>query len=632
MWLFTRELGLSKPAAALASVSFAFSGYMVIWFELNTVGHAALWLPLILWGIERWIKTKKYRYIFPLIFGQTASMLAGHLQTTVYVFAVAAAFFLFRVIKKRKRKKKIILPFIVSMVVSLILASPQLLPTLRFMSLTPRGTQADEQIFTHFILPAKHLITFFAHDYYGNPAVENFWGVDYGEFMGFFGVVALFFAIVAISNLKTSEVKFFAILAVVALLFALPTPLVHLLRISKLPILSTSAPSRTLFIVQVSGAILAGFGVEHWLKRKAKLKAAAALLAVVFLSAWTVAAFGLWRSADAGQAANWKVTLRNLIPPTSVFAVTIAMALFAQRWGTKARKHLMKVSFMLIFLLALVEYSYFANKFQTFSERRFFFPQSPIYEFLRERSKKSPDRFFGDYTASVTSNSWVPYRVYGVEGYDSLYLRRFGELLAASEDGMIPKSIPRSDANLVKNQDDARRRRLQDLMGVKYILDKNDNPQSDWEPDPHRFPPERYQLIWQQGKFKVYENTQALPRAFLVNNYLVETDAQEIIDKIFDPEFDLKTTLILEEEMSQELSASEGSLEFISYSPNTVELKVETPTRQLLFLSDAFYPGWVATVDGEETKIYRANYAFRAIVVPLGSHTVIFKYKPKLLQ
>jgi hypothetical protein len=281
---------------------------------------------------------------------------------------------------------------------------------------------------------------------------------------------------------------------------------------------------------------------------------------------------------------------------------------------------------ILVTVVAIVEYSYFANKFQTFSEARFFFPPSPPFSFLRLESQEVPYRFFGDYTSSVMSNAWIPYEIYGVEGYDSLYLRRYGELLAASRDGNIPENIPRSDANLIANQDDFRRRRLQDLLGVRYILDKNDDPHGDWEPDPHTFPPDRYQLRWQDGKFKAYENTSSLARAYLVGEYEVIHDDQAILDRLFSPDFDPKVRLILEEAINEQIFPADGSVSFLSYTPNRVMLAVETPTPQLLFLSDAYYPDWQATIDGREAKILRADYAFRAVVVPAGNHEVAFDY------
>lgn len=630
MWLFAREIGLSRPAAWLSAIAFAFTGYMVIWFELNTVGHAALWLPLMLWGIERWHKLRGARYLLVVVLAAALSLLAGHLQTTMYVLTIAVTFALMRIGWQRKFWKNLF-PVFGSFALALFLSAVQLVPAIALVPHTPRGTQADQQIFNQFLLPPKHLITFLAHDYFGNPAVGNFWGVDYGEFMAYFGVVALVFACGALGNLKSRERKWLAALAAAALMFALPTPLAQLLQIFKVPILSTSAPSRSLFIVQFAGALLAGFGLEDWLKRRSMGKPIM-LLVGVFSLAWLMAVAGYRSTHDPVTMTNWKVTLRNLIPPTAVFLVSATVIMWYRTNAGKRRRISRRVSLAALFFIMMAEYSYFANKFQTFSDPEFFFPSSPIYQFLNERARDYPHRFFGDYTASVTSNSWIPYRIYGAEGYDSLYLRRYGELLAASVNGSLPASIPRSDANLVKNQDEVMRRRLQDLLGVRYILDKNDDPKSGWEPDPHRFPPERYQLIWQEEKFKVYENTQALPRVMLVGDVIVEEDPQRIIDLLMNTEFDLSKRVILEKKLPLKIEPAPGMVKFERYEPNTVKLSVQTQTSQLLFLSDAFYPDWRAYVDEQETVIYRANYAFRAIVIPPGEHRVEFRYQPALVS
>jgi uncharacterized membrane protein YfhO len=58
-----------------------------------------------------------------------------------------------------------------------------------------------------------------------------------------------------------------------------------------------------------------------------------------------------------------------------------------------------------------------------------------------------------------------------------------------------------------------------------------------------------------------------------------------------------------------------------------VELKTRTYGDRLMFVSETWYPYWRASIDGKETPIYRANYAFRAIVVPKGEHTVTFTFE-----
>jgi Bacterial membrane protein YfhO len=60
-----------------------------------------------------------------------------------------------------------------------------------------------------------------------------------------------------------------------------------------------------------------------------------------------------------------------------------------------------------------------------------------------------------------------------------------------------------------------------------------------------------------------------------------------------------------------------------------IVIRVTTPVQNYLVLTDQFYPGWHAFVDGQDTPIYRANVLFRAILVPPGAHSVVFQYMPR---
>jgi len=48
----------------------------------------------------------------------------------------------------------------------------------------------------------------------------------------------------------------------------------------------------------------------------------------------------------------------------------------------------------------------------------------------------------------------------------------------------------------------------------------------------------------------------------------------------------------------------------------------------LVTFSEAYYPGWKAFLDGNPVPLYRANYDFRAVLLPAGTHRVDFKYEP----
>ena len=71
--------------------------------------------------------------------------------------------------------------------------------------------------------------------------------------------------------------------------------------------------------------------------------------------------------------------------------------------------------------------------------------------------------------------------------------------------------------------------------------------------------------------------------------------------------------------------------EIEEYTDTRVALTVETDAPGYLVLTDAYYPGWVATVNGSETPIQRADVMFRAVSIPAGTSAVVFEYRPSWL-
>ena len=65
-----------------------------------------------------------------------------------------------------------------------------------------------------------------------------------------------------------------------------------------------------------------------------------------------------------------------------------------------------------------------------------------------------------------------------------------------------------------------------------------------------------------------------------------------------------------------------------AYEDNRVEIEVASPTEGILVLSEVFYPGWKAYVDGAQTEILRTDYSLRGISFPGGSHHVEFRFTP----
>lgn len=149
--------------------------------------------------------------------------------------------------------------------------------------------------------------------------------------------------------------------------------------------------------------------------------------------------------------------------------------------------------------------------------------------------------------------------------------------------------------------------------------------------------PGAYRLI-HSGDVKIYENLDVLPRAFLVYRWQWQPDVATSVAAMARPGFDPREEAVLvgngEPASAGPASAGPGahSVTMTGYEPETVSLQVETDEPGLLLLTDAAYPGWQATLDGEPALIYQADGLFRGVMVPAGSHEITFRYEPASLR
>ncbi|MCX7680454.1 MAG: YfhO family protein [Anaerolineae bacterium] len=141
----------------------------------------------------------------------------------------------------------------------------------------------------------------------------------------------------------------------------------------------------------------------------------------------------------------------------------------------------------------------------------------------------------------------------------------------------------------------------------------------------------RWRLV-HSGDVKVYENLEVLPRAFLVHRARIsgesdESTLQQLSAEAFDPAREVLLTdgEALDLPPPQEME----SVTVRRYTPEQIALEVRAARPGYLVLSDAWYPGWEARIDGQRVPIRRANLLFRAIAVDAGVHTVEFTFRPR---
>jgi hypothetical protein len=133
----------------------------------------------------------------------------------------------------------------------------------------------------------------------------------------------------------------------------------------------------------------------------------------------------------------------------------------------------------------------------------------------------------------------------------------------------------------------------------------------------------------------IWENRQALPRAWLTHAVKVLPDTDDQMGQLRQPPFDRAGTALLTEPLPPPLRlptapppAGSDTVTITRYEPETVEIATRSPAPGLLILADQVFPGWSATVDGQPAPILTANHTLRAVYLPAGDHVVRYHYAP----
>jgi hypothetical protein len=212
---------------------------------------------------------------------------------------------------------------------------------------------------------------------------------------------------------------------------------------------------------------------------------------------------------------------------------------------------------------------------------------------------------------ALPPNSAMVYGLQDIRSYDGVGVRRYEELLeiVCHFNGTSFELVNLSAPGLI------------DFLNLKYIVAAPDDD----------VPPGHFRVAFSGGS-RVYVNDRAQERAFLADRYVIARG--DTARRLLRQGPDLTRTAILEQQLAPELrpDAAGGGPEtavITDYAADHVDIRTSADGRRLLVLSDVYYPGWRATIDGGAAPILVANYAFRAVSVPSGSHTVEFRYRPR---
>lgn len=606
-YLFFRQLTVSKAGSLLGSIAFMFCGFMVVWMAYATLPMAICFLPLALFAIEKYSQTKEKKFLFLLTLTIPFSFLSGHFQMSLYFLLASFSYVVFKAIQTKNLYAFTYALYAIFF--GLFLSLPQIIPSIVFYENSVRSG-----IFaTGGGIPFKYLVNIFSPDFYGNPITRNDWFGTYAEWASFVGIIPFLLTFFALFfKIKNKHVLFFFIIALVTLLLAIDSPLQKIIEVLHIPVLSTSIPSRMIVLFSFSLAVLSGFGLDTLKEILIKKERGKILLPFLFIG---LLLFSIWLWLlffKPFPAEKLLIAQRNLFLPTFLFSGSLVMVIIA----------LIKNRFLLLaicYLLFATSFDSlrFAQKWMPFDPLSLVYPRVAIIDAIQKYI--GDGRLFGNFGSELS----VMYKIPSIEGYDPLYIGRYGEFIRSATEGQF---IP-GERSVVKIPRIGRYTdRALDLLGVTLIFHPIADTNQGWA-YPVWKDTNRYLLVYKDDKFQLFKNNQVLPRAALFYKVEVIKNNKDILKRFYSENFDFRKIVILEEQLGFDIKEGTGSARIVRYTPNIVTIESTTDVPALLFLADNYYPGWEVKVNGKKEKIYRANYTFRAVVVPAGKSIVEFTYE-----
>jgi hypothetical protein len=616
-YLFARQsLRLGRWSSLLSGLVYALNGFAIVHLTQINIVMLNVYLPLNFWLIHRLVQKAKLFDAFALALALAFQFHAGHAEMFYYNLLLAGVFFLTLILfgKVKADLKKVMALFVLAGVLFSGMALVQAWPTLELTQYSSRAEGVSYEVASSTLWPLKTLALFVnprAYDIYRPELPTQMMQLSTAiifALYGYLGILPLILAFLAVFRLfRKPYVLIFIVLTGIAFLWGIgKTTQFFSLFWETIPGMKFFRyPVKILFFIEFTLAVLAGFGLDHFLKffqeKKPTLKRfvpylALALVLVVFVDLYFNNCLYIQPIIDGK---DW------FSPPQS--------AQFLQ-------KELEKDFFRI--------YSHGSNNLD--------------YNLARDvaMQKEFKNLLFIDFNMvyKIPANrEWFVL----LRDWHMKLNKTNAQLDFAKASISLPPELKKSLS----------------LQRVKYIV--SDLPVEDEsleliEKIPFSQTVDHYAFVITPEGMKtttvpatatwLYENKEVYPHILLVHQARVIENEEEALGVVLSEDFKPEREVILEKELRNQVSSlpagkagikyqvSKGEVRVVDYQNNEVVIEVKAGQPGFVVLADSYYPGWRAWVDGKETEILRANYAFRAITVAEGEHRIKMKFEPTFFK
>ncbi len=593
LFLLVREFGLSRFAAFTAGICFSLGGFVahIGWPHML---ESSIWLPLIFLFLLRALRAPDHRLLLrEASFGGLAlgmPILAGgfHVVILQVLVIVSAACFYgaggLHADSPAQRWRKAGLAAGTLVITGLLAGAIQLLPSMEYSARAIRflgtdgGLPASDKIPYQFLSdslsPHGIIALLLPNAFNGN--------LGFREVINpYMGVFPLLLAVIGIRrNWAHPWVRYLAGLAVAAVLYSFgPFSWLNGVLYAIVPKLwmAREAP-RILYLLDFALAILAAFGMET-LFAQAKEVSWPRLNQILFALVIACAACLLVPAIFGKPEISPWIGL-------SIVLIFCSYGLF--RWILHGnRGHFAKVLVVGLILFDLSAFDWTAVNIMNVQK-------NGVDHLQRNLSLKGVNRFLD----AQPKPQGAPFRVQ-VEADPK---PNIGDLFGIQSPDGGGVTLPADYTGISFKRD---------LLNVRYIV----KPASAQDPGP----------VYRDSAWKIYENPGAQPRAWLVHEIVVSGDGAP-------PAYDVSRTALVNGQIKETIEPAvhpeQEGVVFSKYEAQRLELTVRAQSQAMLVLSETFYPGWRATVNGASQTIYKVDGDLRGIIVPRGDSTIVVEYRP----